>query len=113
VPIGLLSWLRFPLRKAIAAAAHLGADVVAPHVGSFPLGPRTEAPAERDVATSVRVAHEAGLQVLAWCPEPADGGALIAAGVDALVVDDAPAYARSLQSDCSSSSQPSPTRSSE
>jgi glycerophosphoryl diester phosphodiesterase len=113
VPIGLLSWLRFPLRKAIAAAAHLGADVVAPHVRSFPLGPRTEARAERDVATSVRVAHEAGLQVLAWCPEPAAGGALIAAGVDALVVDDAPAYARSLQSDCSSSSQPAPTRSSE
>src|SRR6478752_8358348 len=34
IPIGLLTWLRFPLRKAIPAAAHLGAEVVAAHIGS-------------------------------------------------------------------------------
>jgi glycerophosphoryl diester phosphodiesterase len=113
VPIGLLTWLWFPLRKAIAAAVHLGADVVASHDGSFPLHPGAEPQAERDVAASVLVAHQAGLQVLAWCPEPADGEALIAAGVDCLVVDDAPAYARSRQSACRSSSQWAPTRSSE
>jgi glycerophosphoryl diester phosphodiesterase len=39
----------------------------------------------------VRVAHEAGLQVVAWCPGPAEGDALIAAGVDCLIVDDAAA----------------------
>jgi glycerophosphoryl diester phosphodiesterase len=84
LPIGLLTWMRFPLRKAIAAAAHLGAEVVAPHVESFPLRPIA---GEREAATSVRVAHEAGLQVAAWCPLPDDADALIAAGVDCLVVD--------------------------
>jgi glycerophosphoryl diester phosphodiesterase len=88
VPVGLLTWIRFPLRKAIAAAAHLGVDVVGPHVESFPLQPLA---GERDAATAVRVAHEAGLEVVAWCPQPAEAEALIAAGVDCLVVDDVPA----------------------
>jgi glycerophosphoryl diester phosphodiesterase len=83
VPIGLLTWTRFPLRKAIAAAAHLGVEVVGPQVESF------AAPSvERDVARSVEVAHRAGLQVLAWCPAPQQAEALIAAGVDCLVIDD-------------------------
>jgi glycerophosphoryl diester phosphodiesterase len=86
LPLGLLTWIRFPLRKAIAAAAGLGVQVVAPHVGSFPLVPT---PVERDVAWSVDVAHRAGLEVVAWCPEPAEADALAAAGVDCLVVDGA------------------------
>jgi glycerophosphoryl diester phosphodiesterase len=88
VPRGLLTWIRFPLRKAIPAAAHLGVEVVAPHVESFPLRPLT---GERDAATVVRVAHEAGLEVVAWCPQPDEAEALIAAGVDCLVIDDVPA----------------------
>lgn len=95
VPVGLLTWMRFPLRKAIAAAAHLGADVVAPHVASFPLGRGAAASAvERDAAWSVDVAHRAGLQVVAWCPQPDEADAFVAAGIDCLVVDDAPAAAR-------------------
>src|SRR3712207_957358 len=35
VAVGLLTWIRFPLRKAIPAAKHLGLDVVAAHVESF------------------------------------------------------------------------------
>jgi glycerophosphoryl diester phosphodiesterase len=88
VPVGLLTWMRFPLRKAIPAAVHLGAQVVAPHVASFPIGERAGDPLERDVATSVRVAHAAGLQVAAWCPDAAQEAELAAAGVDCLVVDD-------------------------
>ena len=87
-PTGLLTWGRFPLRKAIAAAAHLGVEVVAPHVSSFPPddpGPRR---LERDVAESVDVAHRAGLQVLAWGPGPAEADRLAAAGVDCVCVDD-------------------------
>ena len=37
VPLGLLTWTRFPLRKAIPAAVHLGVEVVAAHYGAFPL----------------------------------------------------------------------------
>ena len=88
VPIGLLTWLRFPLRKAIAAAAHLGADVVAPHVESFDGG----------ASHAVDVAHRAGLEVIAWCPrDEAEAQALIRAGVDCLVIDEVPATVAALQ----------------
>jgi glycerophosphoryl diester phosphodiesterase len=88
VPTGLLTWGGFPLRKAIPAAVHLGADVVAVHVSSFKLEQVAGHRVEQEPAYSVRVAHEAGLQVVAWCPSPADGDELIAAGVDCLIVDD-------------------------
>ena len=90
VPVGFLTWTAFPLRKAIAAAAHLGVEVVGPHVASFPLQPGPGTAVERDVATSVQVAHDAGLEVIAWCPRPWEAELLVAAGVDCLVVDDAP-----------------------
>lgn len=91
VPIGLLTWNRYPLRKAIPAAVHLGADVVAPHVGSLRPAQAEGPPRERELARSVAVAHDAGLQVLAWCPKPDAVEDLVAAGVDCLVVDDVPA----------------------
>jgi glycerophosphoryl diester phosphodiesterase len=90
VPIGLITWQRFPLRKAIVAATHLGCEVVAAQRFSFPLGGVTP-PGERDAGHSVGVAHEAGLQVVAWCPTPDESDELIAAGVDCLIVDDVPA----------------------
>ena len=91
VPLGLLTWMWFPLRKAIAAAAHLGVEVVAPHVGSLlPRHPPVPA-LERPVEHSVRVAHEAGLQVVVWCPAGDEIERLAAAGVDCLIVDDVPA----------------------
>jgi glycerophosphoryl diester phosphodiesterase len=86
VATGLLTWRRFPLRKAIAATVHLGAQVVEPHFESFAAGP----PIDRTPAELVRVAHEAGLQVLTWSMGPGDRDELIAAGVDCLVIDDVP-----------------------
>jgi glycerophosphoryl diester phosphodiesterase len=90
VPVGLLTWGGFPIRKAIPAAVHLGADVVAVHVSSFGFGQPDAHRVDREPAESVRVAHEAGLQVVAWCPGPAQGDRLIAAGVDCLIVDEVP-----------------------
>ena len=92
VPVGLLTWTRFPLRKAIPAAAHLGVDVVGVHHRSFPLGDPAVARVERPLARSVEIAHAAGLQVAAWCPPRADADALAAAGVDCLVVDGATSW---------------------
>ena len=88
VPLGLLTWIRFPLRKAIPAAVHLGLEVIAPHVESF--GLRQDAPlrGERAIADAVAVAHDAGLQVVAWCPLAPERDVLLAAGVDCLVIDD-------------------------
>ncbi len=88
VPVGLLTWGGFPLRKAIPAAVHLGADAVVVQVASFGLNDAWRR-AEREPSHAVGVAHEAGLQVVAWCPRPAEGDQLIAAGVDCLIVDDA------------------------
>ena len=69
VPTGLLTWMRFPLRKAIPAAVHLGAAAVLPHFSSLGGGP---APAriERAAAEYVALAHEAGLEVATWAPSP-------------------------------------------
>jgi glycerophosphoryl diester phosphodiesterase len=86
LPVGLLTWIQFPLRKAIPAAAHLGVEVVAPHVGSLAAEPRA--------AASVRAAHHAGLQVAVWCPSPEQAERLVAAGVDCLIVDEVPAAVR-------------------
>jgi glycerophosphoryl diester phosphodiesterase len=78
VPMGLITWERFPLRLAVPAAAHLGANVLAAHHESFRGG--------SDQAISV--AHQSGLQVMAWCPPPRKAEVLRAAGVDCLVLDD-------------------------
>jgi glycerophosphoryl diester phosphodiesterase len=91
VPIGLLTWGGFPLRKAIPAATHLEADVVAVQVSSFKLDQPPAERVERELLRSVEVAHEAGLQVIAWCPKPVQGDRLVEAGVDCLIVDDAAA----------------------
>ena len=84
LPVGLLTWIRFPLRKAVPAAVHLGMDVVAPHVQSLQLG-------AEELERSIQVAHGAGLQVVGWCPDREQAQQLEAAGVDCLIVDDVPA----------------------
>ena len=43
------------------------------------------------------LAHEAGLEVVAWCPLPDVARELFAAGVDAVVVDDVPRALTALQ----------------
>jgi glycerophosphoryl diester phosphodiesterase len=90
VPAGLLTWVRFPLRKAIPAARHLGLQVVAAHVGSFSVNDTDTAPVHREAAWSVDVAHRAGLEVVAWCPNPDEMPLMLEAGVDCLVVNDVP-----------------------
>ena len=94
---GLLTWIDFPLRHAVATAAGLGLDLVGLHHGSF--GPnRVEGgPVHRPPEVSVDVAHRAGLRVLAWCPEPDVAAGLVAAGVDALVVNEVPAALTALR----------------
>jgi glycerophosphoryl diester phosphodiesterase len=88
LPLGLLTWIRFPLREAIPAAVHLGVQVIAPHVESFGLRDEVAHPGERSIAEAISVAHGAGLQVMAWCPLPSERDVLVAAGVDCLVIDD-------------------------
>lgn len=94
---GLLTWVDFPLRHAVAAAAGLRLDVVALHHGSFGANRIEPAHVHRPAPRSVGVAHEAGLQVLAWCPGPAAARELAGAGVDAVAVDDVAGAVRVLR----------------
>lgn len=90
LPTGLLTWTRFPLRKAIPAAVHLGAQVVAPQFRSFPLPGEPALALERELREVIGVAHRAGLEVVAWCPPPTEQRLLEEAGVDCVIVDDVP-----------------------
>jgi glycerophosphoryl diester phosphodiesterase len=87
---GLLTWLDFPLRIAVPMAAHLGMSVVGLHHRSFGANPAEPDPVHVPAEDSVAVAHEAGLEVLAWCPGPQEVAGLVAAGVDAVCVNDVP-----------------------
>jgi glycerophosphoryl diester phosphodiesterase len=88
VPLGLLTWLTFPLGHGVAAAAGLDLQVIGLHTGSFGLD-RAD-PRIRPLEHTVDVAHKAGLEMLVWCPTAGDAPRYAAAGVDALVVNDIP-----------------------
>ncbi|MDP9825553.1 glycerophosphodiester phosphodiesterase [Kineosporia succinea] len=99
VPRGLITWISFPLRKAVPAAARLGVEVLSTHWKSFGANGTDSAPHHRPPGYAIDIAHRAGLQVLAWSPGLGPAADLAAAGVDALVVDDVPgalALARGL-----------------
>jgi glycerophosphoryl diester phosphodiesterase len=98
VPAGLLTWVRFPLRKAVPAARHLGFQAVVAQVGSFS-GPNEfdKAPIFRDAAWTVDLAHRAGLDVMSWCPSDHALTMLTEAGVDCHVVNDAARALRQLR----------------
>ena len=86
---GLISWVDFPLRHAVAAAAGLGLDVVALHQASF--GP-TGSNRGRCIATRRQRGGGApgrarGARLV---PEAEAAGLLVAAGVDALCLNDVP-----------------------
>ncbi|MEU5995276.1 glycerophosphodiester phosphodiesterase [Spirillospora sp. NPDC047418] len=88
VPLGLLTWLRFPLWHAVPAAAGLGLDAVAVHTGSCGIEhPDTRL---RPLEHCVDVAHKAGLETIAWCPSAEAAPTYAEAGFDALVVNDVP-----------------------
>jgi glycerophosphoryl diester phosphodiesterase len=65
-------------------------DVVAPNVAAFVFEPKDGRRIDREPVESISVAHQAGLQVVAWCPKPEVVPDLVAAGVDCLIVDEVP-----------------------
>lgn len=90
VPRGLLTWVDFPIGHAVAAAAHLDVQVLAPHWGS--LRPNEIEPKEvqRPLDYVVDLVHESGREFLAWCPKVKFAQRLLEAGVDALCVNNVP-----------------------
>ena len=96
VPLGLITWLNFPVWHAIPAAANLGLDAVCLHTGTFGLRPKIQRPPELSIETVIGLAHQAGLEVLAWSPTPQMAVRLASAGADALTVDDIPGVLAAL-----------------
>jgi glycerophosphoryl diester phosphodiesterase len=89
-PRGLLTWVEFPVGHAVAFAAHLGVDVLALHGGS--LRPNRVEPEhlQRPLNRIVETVHETGMELMAWCPGTRFARELIAAGTDALCVNNVP-----------------------
>jgi glycerophosphoryl diester phosphodiesterase len=96
MPLGLLTWFRFPIGHAVAAAAHLDVQVLAVHAGSLRRSPATGHVRVPPVEEIVGEVHAVERQLLVWCPTVRQTRKLVAAGVDALVVDDVPRQARML-----------------
>jgi glycerophosphoryl diester phosphodiesterase len=96
VPRGLLTPLWFPADQGIAAAAHLGVDLVAMHDGSLAPSMLAAPHHLRAPEYTIELAHQAGLEMLVWCPDVDGSRSLLAAGADALCVNDLPAIAAGL-----------------
>jgi glycerophosphoryl diester phosphodiesterase len=92
LPLGLLTWLHFPIGHAVAAAAHLDVQVLAVHAGSLWPNPSTAPIDLPSVQHTLDLVHRSQRQLLVWCPTPDQASYLIEAGVDALVVDDVPSH---------------------
>jgi glycerophosphoryl diester phosphodiesterase len=90
VPLGLITAQGFPAGHALPAAAGLGLAAVSLPTSAFGLRRDEHQAVHRGPADLIGRAHQAGLEVLAWSPGPADAAALAAAGADAVCVDDIP-----------------------
>ena len=102
VPTGLLTWLRFPVGLAVSAAAHLDVAFLAVHMGSLRPTPIEPEEQHRPLDYIVSLLHDAGRQVMAWCPTLEEQPQVLAAGVDAVCVNDVPSALRQLRRQASS-----------
>jgi glycerophosphoryl diester phosphodiesterase len=96
LPVGLLTWTRFPIGHAVAAAAHLDLDVLAVHAGSMWRNTESGLGNQPETARVIENVHLAGRQFVVWCPSLRRAKSLAAAGVDAMIVDDVRRHLRAL-----------------
>jgi glycerophosphoryl diester phosphodiesterase len=96
IPLGLITWLKFPAWHAIPAAVNLGLDAVCLHTGTLGLGLAQPPSVDYKLERIIDVAHRAGLEVLAWSPNPESAVRLADAGADALSVNDIPGVLAAL-----------------
>lgn len=96
VPRGLLTWIDFPAGHAVAAAAHLDVQVLALHGGSLKPNRIEPRHLQYPVPRIVETAHASGLELMAWCPGLKFSRELVAAGADALCVNNVPKLVQEL-----------------
>jgi len=104
VALGLIAGPGLPARHAIPAAANLGLDAVCLYTELLNLRSQHGGPAVLSPKRIVQTAHQAGLEVLAWSPDPPDAVQLAADGVDAVCVNDIPGVQAALASAVGSAS---------
>ncbi|HET9141977.1 glycerophosphodiester phosphodiesterase [Actinophytocola sp.] len=97
VPRALLTWLDFPIGQAVAAAGHLDVQVLAPHWGSLRPNGVESRELHRPLEYVVSTVHASGREFLAWCPGLDFARQLLAAGVDALCVNNVPKFLPALR----------------
>jgi glycerophosphoryl diester phosphodiesterase len=102
VPTGLLTWLRFPVGLAVSAAAHLDVAFLAVHMGSLRPNPIEPEEQQRPLDYIVSLLHGADRQVMAWCPTLEEQPVVLAAGVDAVCVNDVPSALARIRRQASS-----------
>jgi glycerophosphoryl diester phosphodiesterase len=90
VATGLLTWLEFPVGLAVAAAAHLDVGFLALHMGSVRPNRIEPESQQRPLDYVVALLHGADRQVMAWCPTLEELPRVLAAGIDAVCVNDVP-----------------------
>ncbi len=96
MPLGLTTWLRFPIGHAVAAAAHLDVQVLAVHAGSLWPNAVTASLDVPELHEVVDRVHSSRRQLLVWGPTLDQARHLASAGVDAMVVDDVPRHVAGL-----------------
>ncbi|MEO5853267.1 MAG: glycerophosphodiester phosphodiesterase [Nocardioides sp.] len=94
--LGLLTWIRFPIGVAVAAAAHLDVQTLAIHSGSLSKGLKSGPLDVPELPELVDSVHAADRELVVWCPPVRRVRALAAAGVDAMVVDDVSRHAAEM-----------------
>lgn len=96
VGLGLLTSQTLPPGHGVAAAVNLGLGAACLYVGTLGLdGSDDEMAAGR---LAIGVAHQAGLEVMTWTATPVQAVRAIAAGIDAVCVDDVPGTVSALAS---------------
>lgn len=96
VPLGLITAQGYPAWHALPAARGLGMTAVSMNAAAFGLQRDVPRAVDREPAELIERAHQAGLEVLAWCPGPQDAARLAAAGIDAVCVNDVPGVLAAL-----------------
>ncbi len=99
VPLGLITWLDFPVWHALPAAVGLGLDAVCLHTGTLGMHRKRPRRMDHTVENVIAAAHRAGLEVAVWQASPDTAGMLAAAGADALSVNDVPGVLAALAGD--------------
>jgi len=108
VPTGLLTWLDFPIGQAVAAAAHLDVQVLAPHCGSLRPNPVEPESLHRPLEYVIDMVHQIGREFLAWCPRAEFARELLDVGADAVCVDDVPNFLQTLGGQAAAGAGPTP-----